>query len=301
MTPKPRRAKASPFGGPPGLSRPEDAAATILPIPFEQTTSYGKGTRLGPAALLAASSQVELWDEEIGVDVHSRGLCTLPHLVLPRMPMARAMAEIERAAADAMARAAWLVSLGGEHSITSALVAAAAARYPDLSVLQIDAHADLRDAWTNERHSHACAMRRTLDHGVTLVQVGIRNISEEEVKALDAERLKTRIFYDWNMRDDPQWIDRAIDALSPHVYLTIDLDGLEPGLMPSVGTPEPGGLAWRELTTILRRLFERREVVAADVVELAPRRGLVGPDFIAAKVVYKLLTYKLGRRASFPQ
>jgi agmatinase len=132
-------------------------------------------------------------------------------------------------------------------------------------------------------------MRRTLDHA-RIVQVGIRNISAEEVDALPG--LETTIFYDWNMRDDPGWIARAVDALSPVVYVTIDLDGLDPGMMPAVGTPEPGGLSWRELTSLLRRTFEQRTVVACDVVELCPIPGVVSPNFIAAKLVYKLLTYK---------
>jgi agmatinase len=147
----------------------------------------------------------------------------------------------------------------------------------------------LRDAYLDERHSHACAMRRTLEFA-PIVQVGIRNISAEE--AVLAPSLDTTIFYDWNMRDDAEWITRAVDALSDTVYVTIDLDGLEPGLMPAVGTPEPGGLSWRELTTLLRRTFERRRVIACDVVELCPIPGLASPNFIAAKLVYKLLTYR---------
>ena len=158
-------------------------------------------------------------------------------------------------------------------------------------MLQIDAHADLRDDYLGERHSHACAMRRTMEHA-PLVQVGIRNISEAEVRVLPS--LKTTIFYDWNMRQDPAWIDRAVDALSDDVYITIDLDGIEPGLMPAVGTPEPGGLSWRELTTLLRRTFERRRVYACDVVELCPIAGMVSPNFVAARLVYKLLAYKFG-------
>jgi len=170
-------------------------------------------------------------------------------------------------------------------------VSVAASRHPGLSVLQIDAHADLRPAYLGERHSHACAMRRTLDFAPR-VQVGIRNISGDEVEALPD--LKTQIFYDWNMRDDPSWIDHVVDALSENVYLTIDLDGLDPGTMPAVGTPEPGGLSWRELTTLLRRVFTSRTVVACDVVELCPIPGMASPNFIAAKLVYKLLTYKFG-------
>jgi agmatinase len=183
------------------------------------------------------------------------------------------------------------VTLGGEHSITSPIVAAAAARHPGVSVLQVDAHADLRESYLEQRHSHACAMRRTIEHA-PLVQVGIRNISEEEVSVLPT--LGTTIFYDWNMRQDADWISRAVDALADTVYITIDLDGIDPALMPAVGTPEPGGLSWRELTALLRRTFERRRVVACDVVELCPIPGMAAPNFIAAKLVYKLLTYKFG-------
>jgi agmatinase len=270
----------------------ESAAAVILPLPFERTTSYVTGTRHGPRELLLASMQVELWDEEVGIDVHSRGLFTLPELDVSALDLGDAMAEIRRVGTRLLERGTFLVTLGGEHSITPPLVAAAAERYPGLSVLQIDAHADLRDDYLGERHSHACAMRRTLE-AAPLVQVGIRNISAEEAAVVPT--LPTRIFYDWNMRDDPSWIDRVVDALADPVYITIDLDGLDPGTMPAVGTAEPGGLSWRELTTLLRRAFERRRVVACDVVELCPVKGLTAPNFVAARLVYKLLTYRLSR------
>jgi agmatinase len=269
------------------------SAAVILPVPFDRTTSYVSGTRNGPRELLAASAQVELWDEELGVDVHERGMLTLPELDLSSLSMDAAMAEIGRVSGDLLNRRKFLITLGGEHSITSPLVAAAAARHRRLTVLQIDAHADLRDSYQSEAHSHACAMRRTIKFA-PLVQVGIRNISGEEVDALPA--LKTTIFYDWNMREDPRWMDRAVAALSDTVYVTIDLDGLDPATMPAVGTPEPGGLSWRELTALLRRVFSTKHVVAADVVELCPIPGLASPNFIAAKLVYKLLTYRFGLR-----
>ena len=246
----------------------QDTEAVILPVPFDRTTSYVSGTRHGPRELLLASAQVELWDEEVGADVHSRGMVTLPERDSSGQTLS-------------------------EHSLSSPLVAAAAERHKGLGVLQVDAHADLRDSYLGERHSHACAMRRTIDFA-PLVQVGIRNISEDEAHALPS--LRTKIFYDWNMRDDPAWIDRAVDALADPVYITIDLDGLDPATMPAVGTPEPGGLSWRELTMLLRRTFERRKVVACDVVELCPIPGLASPNFIAAKLVYKLLTYKFGLR-----
>ena len=268
-----------------------ESAAVILPVPFDRTTSYGQGTKHGPRELLLASAQVELWDEELGMDVHPRGVYTAPELDLSARTLDDAMAEIGDVAGRMLDAGKFLVTLGGEHSITSPIVGAVAARHPGVSVLQIDAHADLRDRYLEEPHSHACAMRRTLEHA-PIVQVGIRNLSEEEARALPG--LRTTVFYDWNMRQDPQWIERAVAALSDTVYVTIDLDGLEPGLMPAVGTPEPGGLSWRELTALLRRTFETRRVVACDVVELCPIPGFASPNFVAARLVYKLLTYRFG-------
>ena len=281
-----------PFGGVLPVQRSfAESKAAILPIPFDRTTSYGQGTNHGPRELLMASAQVELWDEELGVDVHPHGMFTAPELDLSAQNLDEAIATIGRAASQFLDAGKFLVTLGGEHSITSPIVGAVAARHKGLSVLQIDAHADLRDSYLDEPHSHACAMRRTLDHA-PLVQVGIRNMSEEEAQVLSG--LRTTVFWDWNMRDDPQWIDRAVAALSDTVYITIDLDGLEPGLMPAVGTPEPGGLSWRELTTLLRKTFETKKVVACDVVELCPIPGMSSPNFVAARLVYKLLTYKFG-------
>jgi agmatinase len=283
------------FGGAlPDPSSFADAAALILPIPFDRTTSYIPGTRNGPRELLLASAQVELWDEEIGVDVSEHGMFTLPELDLASETLDGAMTEINRVTGALLESDKFLVTIGGEHSISAPIVQAAAKKFSGLSVLQIDAHADLRDSYQSQKNSHACAMRRTLDFA-PLVQVGVRNISGEEAQVVST--LRTKIFYDWNMRDDPKWIDRAVDALSDTVYVTIDLDGLDPATMPAVGTPEPGGLSWRELTALLRRTFERKRVIAADVVELCPIPGMASPNFIAARLVYKLLTYKLGLRA----
>ncbi len=271
----------------------EESESVILPVPFERTTSYGQGTKNGPRELLIASAQVELWDEELGADVHARGMFTAPELDLSGASISDALKAIEATAGRVLDRKKFLITLGGEHSITPPLVAATARRTKDLTVLQIDAHADLRDQYLDEPNSHACAMRRTLEHA-PVVQVGIRNISEEEVTALPS--LRTKIFYDWNMRDDAGWMDAIVASLSGNVYITIDLDGIEPGLMPAVGTPEPGGLAWRELTALLRKTFERRNVVACDVVELCPIPGTASPNFAAARLVYKLLTYKFAVR-----
>ncbi len=267
----------------------DHARVVILPVPLERTTSYVAGTRNGPHEILVASSHMELWDEEIGADVHGIGICTLPEMEFPFATMIDALQDIRRVAGEIIARDKFPFVLGGEHSITAPVVAALAARYQGLSVLQIDAHADLRDTYMGTPYNHACAMRRVLEHAPA-TQVGIRSLSPEEAAA--ARSLPTRIFYDHSMRRDPHWIERVIDSLSESVYVTIDCDGLDPAVMPSVGTPEPGGLAWYELLTLLRRVIQSRRLVGCDLVELAPIPGLVAPNFLCAKLVYKILTYR---------
>jgi agmatinase len=199
------------------------------------------------------------------------------------------MDEIQRVAYEIVSRDKFLVTLGGEHSITTPLVAATKQRHPSLSVLQIDAHADLREAYMGTIHNHACAMRRVLDLA-PLTQVGIRSLSSEEAAAVS--KLKTNIFYDVSMRRIPQWVDRVVDSLGDTVYITIDVDGMDPAIMPATGTPEPGGLSWYEILELLRATISRRRVVACDVVELSPIPGLVAPNFLCSKLVYKILSYQ---------
>ena len=267
----------------------ERARAVVLPVPVDRTTSYVGGTRNGPREILEASSHMELWDEELQVDVHPVGIFTLPAMELPFGELAPLMDEIRRVAGEVLTRDKFLVTLGGEHSITPPLVAAAAAVHPGLGVLQIDAHADLRDSYMGTRLNHACAMRRALEHA-PVTQVGIRSMSPEE--AAVASSLNTRIFYDFSMRRDPAWIERVVETLPETVYVTIDVDGLDPAIMPATGTPEPGGLSWYEALSLLRATFERRTVIAADVVELSPLPGVMAPNFLCAKLVYKMLTYR---------
>ena len=269
----------------------EHARVVILPIPLDRTTSYVPGTRNGPHEILVASSHMELWDEETETDVHSIGIFTLPEMEFPFGTMDEVVREIRRVAAELVNRGKFPFILGGEHSITPAVVEAVAAKYPGLSVLQIDAHADLRECFMGTPHNHACAMRRTLEFART-TQVGIRSLSPDEAAA--APTLPTRIFYDFNMRDDADWMDRVVDSLSEHVYITIDVDGLDPAIMPATGTPEPGGLSWYETLKLLRRVIERRTVVGCDLVELAPMPGHVAPNFLCAKLVYKILSYRFG-------
>jgi len=280
------------FGGTtPSTTDFERARVVILPIPLDRTTSYVPGTRNGPHEILVASSHMELWDEETQTDVHSIGIYTLPEMDFPFASMDEVVCEIRRVASELVNRGKFPLVVGGEHSITPAVVGAVAAKYPGVSVLQIDAHADLRESYMGTPHNHACAMRRTLEFG-RITQVGIRSLSTEEAAA--ASSLQTTIFYDYNMRDDPNWMDRVVDSLTETVYITIDVDGLDPAIMPATGTPEPGGLSWYEALRLLRKVIERRQVVGCDIVELSPIPGNIAPNFLCAKLMYKILTYRFG-------
>ena len=276
-------------GAMPTMRSFDDSRVAILPIPVDRTTSYVSGTRNGPREILEASSHMELWDEEVGADIHGIGIFTLPAMELPFGEMAPLMDEIRRVASEILSRGKFLVSLGGEHSITPPLVAAAATQFKGLSVLQIDAHADLRDCYMGTPHNHACAMRRSLEYA-PVTQVGIRSMSTEEAEA--APGLNTKIFYDATMRQDPLWISNVVDSLTDRVYITIDVDGMDPAIMPATGTPEPGGLSWYEILNLLRAVIQKKTVIACDVVELSPLPGVMAPNFLCAKLIYKILTYR---------
>ena len=274
---------ASHFGG---------SKAVILPVPYETTTSYGGGARGGPGAIVEASRYIELYDQELRIDPSSMGIHTLPALELSRDGAPAAMAELEAAysrVADVV-QDRFLVMLGGEHSVSTPAIRAQAARVGRLSVLQLDAHADLRAEFAGSAHSHACAMARVLDVA-DLVSVGVRGVSEEEVEVADRNEGVTLIWAD-EMWEDDAWMDRALSALGDPVYLTFDVDYFDPSLVPSTGTPEPGGGDWYRTLRFLRRVFRERTVVACDVVELAPTPGVHAPDFLVAKLVYKLIGYR---------
>jgi agmatinase len=235
---------------------------------------------------------MELWDEETQTDVHSIGIFTLPEMEFPYASMDDVVREIRRVTGEIVKRGKFPIVLGGEHSITPPVVAAIAAKHPGLSVLQLDAHADLRDSFMGTPHNHACAMRRVLEYA-RATQVGIRSLSTEEAEI--AASLPTEIFYDVNMRQNADWMDRVVDSLSETVYITIDVDGFDPAIMPATGTPEPGGLGWYEALALLRRVIERRNVVGCDIVELSPMPGNIAPNFMCAKLIYKILSYQFCR------
>jgi agmatinase len=272
-------------------ARYETARAVVLPVPLERTTSYARGTRKGPAAILEASRNMETYDEELRVETCQQiGIATLEEMDTESGSLEQVLAHIHTAVLGILEDAKLPVLLGGEHSLTPPAVSAAARKYPDLSVLQIDAHADLRESYLDNPNSHACALRRVLET-CPAVQVGIRSLSKEE--AADLPRLKTRIFWGHELagRAAAEWAGEVVAALSPNVYLTIDLDGFDPAVLPATGTPEPGGLTWEQVTGLLRAVARQRRIVGLDVVELLPTPGLHASDFLAAKLIYRILGY----------
>jgi agmatinase len=263
------------------------ARFAVLPIPYEATATFGAGTRDGPRAILTASQQVELFDEALGCQSIQAGIATLD----PLEPDARgpaAMHERVRAAARRVVRdGKFLISLGGEHSLTAGLVRAVKVRYRSLSVLQIDAHADLRDSYQSTPWSHACVMRRIHDLGVPAVGVGIRNCSAEEAHFI--RRMGKPIFTARACRQSPTWMDDVLSHLDDDVYVTVDIDGFDPAYAPGTGTPEPGGLDWYQVTDLLATVACSRRIVAADIVEVRPLPASTVTEFLAAKLAYRLI------------
>ncbi len=276
--------------GPPHCAY-ETARAAVLPVPFEATTTYGTGTRRGPQAIIDASHQVELYDEELRRETYRLGVATLPAAEVDGLPYEQVAERVSAAARKVLEDGKLLVSLGGEHSITPPLVDAAASICGPVTVLQLDAHADLRESYDGTPHSHACAMHRVTERHPA-VQVGIRNLSADEAALIHKGGLN--VFFAHEMVAKPGWTEQALALLRGNVYLTIDLDYFDPSLVPAVGTPEPGGLGWYETLRFLRRVAAQCRIVAMDVVELCPIPGHLVSEFTAAKLVYRLMGYVLG-------
>lgn len=275
----------------------ERAAVAILPVPYEASVSYGGGTASGPEAILKASAQVELYDEWLEVEPWRAGVWTEAALELPRGDSGAVMDAIAGRFGALMDAGRWVVMLGGEHSLTPGGVRAAAERHPGLRVLQLDAHADLRLSYQGDPNSHACAAARCLELA-PVNAVGIRSYSTEEASRIRAGIPGYQVVHAREMTgDENSWIDRALEGLAgAPVYLTIDLDYFDPGILPATGTPEPGGGQWWPTLNLLRDLFLRADVVAADVVELAPVPGLHHADFLAARLVSRLIALKFRDR-----
>jgi len=280
-----------PFGGE-AIHTPdiEHARVVVLPVYYEVAPSFGSGAGQGPYHLLQASRELECLDEETLVDWRDLGIHTLAGL-FPGEDPEQAVMTIEEAAAKYLADGRFLFSIGGDHAIAIGLSRAVAARYPDVGVLQVDAHLDLRDQWNGSRYNHACVMRRIgEDLKLPFVQVGIRSFCPEEYDYIKSHHLYP--FYAHNLSpNDDSWMDDVIYALPDNVYMSIDLDGLDPSVMPGTGTPVPGGMTYRQAVELIRRVGTEKNVVGADINELAKVEGSVVSEFTAAKLATKLFVY----------
>lgn len=269
----------------------QKAEVVILPVPYEGTVSYRTGTSKGPAAIISASRQVELFDIELEKEINKEtSIFTLPFLRPSANSVLETLQRVEKAVSRILKDNKFPLIIGGEHSISWGAIIAFRKKYKDwkdFSILQLDAHSDLRDEFDSSKYSHATVIRRIKDSGPSLTAVGIRSMSQEEADYIKRKKLKN-IFL---APDLP--LNKIIATLKKRVYLTLDLDVLDPSIMPSVGTPEPGGLGWYEILDLIKKVAQDRKIVGADLVELSPIPGLIAPDFLAAKLLYKIINYVL--------
>lgn len=277
------------LGLPPKYSDPKKARYAILPLPYDGTVSYQTGTRNGPRAIITASQQVELFDEEYAKEFTAAGIMTCEP-VAPEMAGPKEMHEsVYQAARQVLAKKKFLIALGGEHSLTSGLVRAVKQKQKNLSVLQIDAHADLRAEYEGTPYSHASVMRRVVEMGIPIVAVGIRNYSLGEHQFMKKHGIKPVSVRE--VRTNADWLQQVVERLTDNVYVTIDIDGFDPAYAPGTGTPEPGGLDWFQVNDLLKATAMFKNIVAADVVEVLPQPGTAQTEFLAAKLIYKLIAH----------
>src|SRR5215203_414161 len=280
------------FGGidEPEYSGLEQSRIVVWPVSYEGTVSYGTGTGAGAMAIVEASRNMELYEEETDAEVYKLGIHTLEEFT-PRETPDEMMSDLYDYTKDLLKSDKFVCMLGGEHSVSAPVIKAHAEKFHNMSVLQIDAHADLRDSYDGTPHSHASIMARVVkDLRVPSVQVGIRSISADEAHALNSG-LPTKIFWAKDIVGKTNWIENAVDSLTENVYLTIDIDGLDPSLVPTTGTPEPGGLGWYETLALIRTLAKKRRVIGMDLVEFSKTDNSDAPAFLCSKLVYKSLSY----------
>jgi agmatinase len=262
--------------------------AVVIPVPYEKTITYRKGTHRGPAAILKASENIELFDEELDRETCKIGISTLQPLRVKGLKPENMVKKVEAETAGVLKYDKIPILLGGEHSITIGAVTAAKKYYKDLSALYFDAHYDLKDVYNDSRYNHACVARR-LKEIVPVVEVGVRSLSKEEKDFLPVKNVTTVSMLE--MQENRDWYNRVKGRLSDNIYISIDLDVFDPSVMPSVGTPEPGGIGWYEFLMAFRHIVSGRNVIGFDVVELSPIKDMIAPDFMAAKLIYKILGY----------
>jgi len=262
------------------------AKIVILPVPFEATTSYLKGTKKAPRAIIEASTQIdEIWGENYPSKIEREKLIFTEKAVELSNQPKKAISELSNFLKKFFDIGKIPFLLGGEHLITLGGVMAAKEKYKDLSVLQFDAHPDLRDEYLGEKFSHACVMRRIRELGIKIVALGIRSVDCDVDLFIKREKIKN-IFSASKIEDE-----KILNSLSKNIYLTFDFDFFDSSIMPSVGTPQPGGFFWPETIDFLEKLMKRKNIVAADFVELCPIEGLFAPNFLAAKLIYKIINF----------
>ncbi|MGB2600516.1 MAG: agmatinase [Candidatus Omnitrophota bacterium] len=274
------------FTGPDGASTDfESSKIVILPVPYDRTSTWIKGADKGPFALLEASPQLELYDIDTACEVYKQGIYTLPPVSVDLSPE-EMVKSVESEVKKLLDEGKFVVLLGGEHSVSIGSARAHAAKYNDLSVLHLDSHADLREEYEASRFNHACVAAR-IKEVAPVVEVGVRSMSAEEKDKLPPED----IFFARDIVGRTGWADEVASRLKDNVYVTIDLDVFDPAIMPSTGTPQPGGLDWYQVMSLLEAVARNKNVVGFDVVELCPNENNKAPDFLAAKLVYKFLSY----------
>jgi agmatinase len=276
------------FGGlPPQYSGAEDSRIVIVPVPYDRTSTWVKGADKGPEVIIKASGNVELYDIETDSQVYQEGIFTDQPVAGDIVAPAEMVNAVRRRVQGHLANRKFVVAVGGEHSVSVGPVQAHAERYPGMSVLQLDAHSDLREEYEGSKFNHACVMARIREI-CPIVQVGIRSMDISEKPSLG----KGRVFFAERIHDNLAWIDDVVAKLTDQVYITIDLDVFDPSIMPSTGTPEPGGLKWYDVLALLHAVCRGKTLVGFDVVEMCPVEGAWAPEFLAAKLIYKILSYR---------
>jgi len=284
-------ARAANFGYlPQEFSDPEKAKIVVIPVAYDGTSTWSKGADKGPEAIIEASANMELYDIETDCEVYKIGIFT-EETIAGEISTMEMIEEVAGRVDYYLEKNKFIVVIGGEHSISIGSIRAHAEKYENLSVLQLDAHSDLRDEYNDSKYNHACVMARAKEL-CPIVQVGIRSMDSSEKEFMDM----SRVFFAKDIYNNMARTETAISELSDNVYITIDLDVFDPSIMSSTGTPEPGGLLWYDALRLLRAVCSKKNIVGFDVVELCPDPRNKAPDFLAAKLIYKLLSYKFGDR-----
>jgi len=269
----------------------ETSTYVIQSAPYEYTSSYLAGSYKGPKAMIKASQFVELYDEELDMETYRKGgICTVQPMDFTNRVDDKAVKLIRKNTAQLLKDGKFPVTLGAEHTITYGTMQAIAEKYPDVCMLQIDAHSDLRESYNDNIYSHASVMKRVYDMGVPLTQVGIRAQCIEEAQLIKQSK-DIHTFYAHQVRQNPKWMEEALKSLGKTVYISIDADGFDPSVVPAVGTAEPNGLFWNETLQFLKLVCEKKKVVGFDVVEIAPAKGSILSEYTMAKLIYRLIGY----------